>query len=338
MHLMIELDPDLVFCVRNTCLQHKDCSQKDANVEPSFAENVSAVLTIKSDTFHSVNLSQIFRFILATKEKLLKGKAAIICSQLDMTAISDTTVLAGSFLILSRELKASDLLNQFSPIANFLRAYDDITLADFWNAIYRAKRLGWLNLEALEESWEPPNQDNALPVLDILEYLHYDNPANGCFHFVVPGKLLLFHQPEYAGESSMWRDAGGARAFSAEYYADLFMHLGVSLVLRVGDCGAGDAASAASVVAAFDARGIAVEDLPLDGGAAGDGLLRGIDRFIALLLRAPGAVAVHGGPAGLGRAAALIAAYLISKHGFEAEAAVAWLRLAHPPLAAAAAG
>jgi hypothetical protein len=67
--------------------------------------------------------------------------------------------------------------------------------------------------------------------------------------------------------------------------------------------------------------------------ADGPGLLRSIDRFLSLTRRAPGPVAVCGGPGGLGRAAALVAACLVGQHGFPSPAAVAWLRIARPPAA-----
>jgi hypothetical protein len=59
------------------------------------------------------------------------------------------------------------------------------------------------------------------------------SPANGSLHFVVPDRLLLFPEPQPVPDGRAWHDAGGARRFSARYYADLFAHLGVRLVLRI---------------------------------------------------------------------------------------------------------
>jgi hypothetical protein len=159
------------------------------------------------------------------------------------------------------------------------------------------------------------------------EYVHYDDPANGNFHFVVPDRLLLFHEPEPTPDGLPWYDEGRVRHFSAAYYADLFAHFGVSVVLRVGP--RAPAAERAAAAAIFAARGMDAEDVPIDEDSPD--LLRSIDRFLSLTRRAPGPVAVHGGPAGLGRAAALVAACLVGQHGFPPPAALAWLRIARPP-------
>jgi hypothetical protein len=328
---ILRLDSNIRFCICSSNPEHR----AEFNPDPEESEAVRPVLQENSEAdCTSVSLADVFRFISATKRIIQKGKSVDICVRGDNRSAADSTFLAGSLMLLDRASNVKDLTNLFSPVSNLLETSDDITTIDYWTALYHIKKLGWLDLKALDEGWEPSIK--APPVLDILEYLHYDDPLNGDFHFVVPGKLLLFNPPHFAGENIMWRDAGGARHFSAEYYADLFADLGVGLVLRVGDPAAA-AASASASASAFAARGIAVEDLPLDdpaggnaGGGGGGGLLRGIDRFLALLRRAPGAVAVHGGPAGLGPAAMLVAAYLVSRHGFEAAPALAWLRMAHP--------
>ena len=71
-----------------------------------------------------------------------------------------------------------------------------------------------------------------------------------------------------------------------------------------------------------------MEDLPLRGGVTPT--LSEADRFLAVARLAPNAVAVHGGVGGLGTVGTLIAAHLISGHGFPSEAAIAWVRMIHP--------
>ena len=90
---------------------------------------------------------------------------------------------------------------------------------------------------------------------------------------------------------------------------------------------------------AFAAHGIAVERLG-EGLAAGPPalcgrLLRDMDRFLTLATLSPGPIAIHGPAgvgAGLGAGGELLASsLLIRRHGFDAAAALAWLRIAHPP-------
>ena len=101
----------------------------------------------------------------------------------------------------------------------------------------------------------------------------------------------------------------------------MFGDFGVDVVVRGCADGVYD-------TAAFTERGIEVEDLPLDDDAVPT--FAEVDRFLAVVRFAPGAVAVHGGADGLGAAGTLIAAHLISGHGFMAADAIAWVRLIHP--------
>jgi hypothetical protein len=101
----------------------------------------------------------------------------------------------------------------------------------------------------------------------------------------------------------------------------VFGDFGVDVVVRGCADGVYD-------TAAFAERGIEVEDLPLDDDAVPT--FAEVDRFLAVVRYAPGAVAVHGGRGGLGAAGTLIAAHLISGHGFLAAGAIAWVRLIHP--------
>jgi hypothetical protein len=150
-------------------------------------------------------------------------------------------------------------------------------------------------------------------------------------HVVVPGKILIFDAPSpHMPPGRQWHDVAGKRRFSADFYADLLHDLGVTLVVRA-DAAEYDAEP-------FARRGIAVEtlDVPFrDGGsacAAGEDLptLQALDRFIALLDRAGGSLAIHcRGRSGF--ATTLLAAYLLRRRLFDdPAAAVAWLDIARP--------
>jgi hypothetical protein len=112
------------------------------------------------------------------------------------------------------------------------------------------------------------------------EYLHYDNPANGDLHVLVPSKLILckcpFDVPDDAstGQPRHWADYEGERLFSAAYYAEVLSDFDVTLVIRCGAPTYDDSA--------LDEHGIAVEELRVDE-ASPHHLLQRIDRFLTLL-------------------------------------------------------
>ena len=164
-----------------------------------------------------------------------------------------------------------------------------------------------------------------LGIFDIDAYSHYAKTLNGSIYTVVPGKVMLFPSPVNLPDSEPWMDfSGGVRHFSASFYADLLSsEFNVFLVACVD--------STEYDRAAFAAHGIETEDMPLDG--CNPNLLRTMDRFLAVAAAGQGAIALHSGsgPA-RGLSGALVAAYLVRHHGFNAEAAVAWIRMVHPSL------
>jgi hypothetical protein len=242
-----------------------------------------------------------------------------------MEAVTNAALLVGSFLILRLGLEVEEVIEHFRPLFPRFQTFDDFTLEDCWVSIHHSKMLGWLDLDLPASALHPQANHDSTPVpsLDIDEYLHYDDPINGNFHFLIPDRLLLFHEPHPTSDGRAWEDVGGARRFSPDYYADLFGDFDVSVVVRAG--------GSPYSTSPFAARAIAVEDLALDPDRPHH--LRSVDRFLSLLRSAPGPVALHGGPAGLGRAAPLVAACLMTLHAFPPAAAMAWLHLAHPSCA-----
>lgn len=146
---------------------------------------------------------------------------------------------------------------------------------------------------------------------------------NGQIHVVVPGKIILFKAP--CGDlpaDRLWMDRDGERHFSPAFYADLLLDLGVSLVI-----GADEAEYDCSP---FSDCGMGVESL---GCRADDGnalTLQALDRFITLLDRTDGLVAIH--CAGrLPYACTLLSAYMLRRRFFSNPAdAVSWLAMACP--------
>jgi hypothetical protein len=275
------------------------------------------------------SLAMIIEFISKAK-KVLKTKRAVAISVTQCGKdLANAALLAGCYLILCHEFTIDAVIDGLSPISSELLTYDEVTVHACLSAFFHAKELGWFkhspSLQDVASTYAESNDCT----YDFLEYLHYNDPANGNFHFVIPRRLLIFHEPQLPCPGPEWKDVEGRRNFSAEYYADLFGDFDVRLVLRVVNSG-----NQAQIYppTAFTDRGIAVDELALDGGRPS--ALQSLDRFLSILRHIPGAVAVHGGRAGLGDADALIAACLISCHGFTPLAAVAWLQMAHPSAAA----
>jgi hypothetical protein len=170
------------------------------------------------------------------------------------------------------------------------------------------------------------------------EHLHYASPVNGNLHIVIPGKLVILPDPALLPDGQLWEDtcsdSGTTRAFSAQYYAELLVHLDVRLVATCACCGNGPADASA---AAFEAAGLACEDglLPAGGGGGGGGLggalLRAHDRLLTLMRAARGAVALQCcDAASAGMTGSVVMAVLIKEEGFGAREAEAWLRLTCP--------
>ena len=279
------------------------------------------------DTFQPLGLRIIHGFCedLWHSHAYKQERTVVVCAGIDPKDVTDTALLVGSFMILNLDLDVDNVIKAFEPISHRFIAYSDqLAVSNCWSALHHAyTRCGWLDLES-RHFLSPYSKRRGVDALDIHEYMHYDCPLNGGFHAVVPDKLFVFDCPADLPDGAKWADTGRSRRFGAAYYADVFGDFGVDVVVRCCDTAEGGGYD----VDAFAARGIEVEDLALDDGAIP--ILADIDRFLTITRHAPGAVAVHGGLSGLGAAGLLVAAHLISCHGFRSEAAIAWLRMIHP--------
>jgi hypothetical protein len=288
-----------------------------------------------------------------------KTKIVIVCAGQDSEVITNSALLVGSFMILRLQCSLPEVVTAFHHILELLSSYDEgIGVLDCWEALQLAADYGWLRTSDAITSSSLGPRERADSFIDMDEYEHYDNACNGNFHIIIPPNIIAFHSPCDIPSGRAWEDSGGVRRFGPDYYADVFADFDVRLVVR--------GARSTYDTSAFVAGGITVEDLPIDtetdsdtdgesdsdapppprdddaaAAAATARLLprmRHVDRFIDLARLTPGAIAVHGGPAGLGAVGILLAALLVRRHSFTAAAAVAWLRLVHPepPSAAAA--
>jgi hypothetical protein len=230
---------------------------------------------------------------------------------------------------------------------------------DSWRALSKAKQVGWIDFIHDEVDFDS--------CIDMKEYQHYDSAANGVLHVIIPSKVIAFRcpsqLPDVQSPSCPWRDIDGERHFGPSYYADILSgDFNVQLVTlpdkeqdedyseasdsdsedgeasvddeAAGECECGGGVCTFDIEAAtYEAHGIAVERLVAGPSHPTSALLRNVDRFLTLARLAPGAIALHGPPGGDGGPGGgemLVSALLIREHGFDARAAIAWVRLAHP--------
>ena len=301
-------------------------------------------LSILESILTPITLENVYRFSQSIIDARHDhpAKKVVVCSGADPEIVTRCTLMLGGFLILYHDVEMMNLEDIFAPILTTLMplhgssdSEDFITVMDCWRALRRASTLKWFEFSNGNADYEH--------FIDMPEYLHYDSPANGSMHVVVPGRLLVFPCPADLPNDSLWADSADGRHFSAAYFADIFGDFDVHMVVR---CGGNEYATTA-----FEKCDMGIENLLLDFGSGDDsdaakpntqgaGMLRAVDRFLTLMRLSPGAVAVHGGgPDGsLGAGGRLLVeAYLIRRYGFSGAEAVAWVLMVHPGAAARAA-
>jgi hypothetical protein len=347
-----------------------------ASHDPSQIVAFTKSRSSETSRFSLNDLGQLHRLTNHLDQILEQADAPhlVVCASDDKETVTACVSFLGSFLILLRGMPVDRVAGLFQSINDVLVTVvdphqligsycDELTVQDGWRAVQKAKDNGWLDF--LNNGVEREG------CIDMDEYLHYDSPANGRLHVVIPSKLIAFQCPSDLptlqhlrpeSEDRHWADAGGKRHFAPAFYAEILdSDYGVQLVVRCdadqadrtchrpsgcamegARCQAGDrpppppTAAAAHYAAAFQQRGIAVERLAAAPAAAPGpaAIIKDIDRFLTLARLAPGPIALHGpGPgAGLGAGGeVLAAALLVQRHGFDGRAALAWLRIAHPP-------
>ena len=278
------------------------------------------------DDFGPMNLSSVATFIeqLDTEIESHGESRIVYCVAAGRRALTNAVFLLGCYMILKLKMSLREVEDCFDWLDDeSCEGYRDATfspdpfrrtLDDCWMGLERSKTLGWVEASRDGENWG---------AINILEYRHYDDPCNGDFHEVVPGKFIAFKGPKDLGGVTFSDDAPGARSFGPGHYADIFAEdYCVTAVVRLNE--------ACYDAAAFEQRGIRHHHLEFDDCSCPPQPV--VADFIAAAeatISAGQAVAVHC-KAGLGRTGTLIALHLMRSEGFTARAAMGWLRIMRP--------
>ena len=275
------------------------------------------------DDFGPMNMSSVIEFIRLMDTELASYPDAkiIVCADDGCRALTNAVFLLGAYMIVKLEMTPTEVARCFCWLdpawiesyrdATFSRPDFRLTLDDCWRGLAKGMEHGWIKYGGSDYQWG---------AIDVDEYKHYDNPANGNLHQVVPGKFIAFQGPRDLGGGDYRDDAKtGARAFGPDFYVDILHELGADTVVRLNE--------PRYNAARFASRGLAHLDLEFPD------CTRPPDAVVAAFLRAAdatdGAVAVHC-HAGLGRTGTLIALWLMRSRGFTAREAMGWLRVMRP--------
>ena len=298
-----------------------------------------------ANTCPVVHLNDIFRFIKMMRElrRQNPNKKLIACAKAAINhLVAKTVLLLGAYMILELKMQLDEVDRAFAVLSKDLdllsKCFVDtsISVHDCWMSLSYVRKLRWFDFGDDLDLAE--SESDKYELCDMDEYCHYADPANGGLHIIAPGRIFLITPPINLPGGQYWMDVGGMRQFSPTFFSDLLhSEFNSTLVLRLSH----DSSPIEYDPSAFEDRGIAVESVSLGPrGSSQHHMLAAADRLIANLRGSPGPIAVQmGGPRSGGGAdeSLLLATGLMRVFGFGASEAAAWLRMACPPLCAAAA-
>jgi cell division cycle 14 len=242
----------------------------------------------------------------------------VYCVEQGAQQLSNAVFLLGAYMILRHDVSADAVPAHFAWLESRMQPHRDVStgsseidldLIDHWHGLDKGKAQGWVRYA--------PSGSYMWGAIDIDEYSHYANPANGSLHQIVPGKLVALPGPRDLGGAEWRDDANGGRLFSPAFYAPILHDMGVKAVVRLG---------ATSDYSSDAFEGLPIHDLPFEEDCPP---LAVVQRFIRVVETTPGAVAVHC-QSGLGRTGTLAALHLMLSRGFKAQEAIGWLRIMRP--------
>ena len=263
--------------------------------------------------FGPCNLAQTWRFCQRMQHLISRaedeGKMAFLVVGSHPHKRANVAVLTGIYMVLYMDMparRAYEVIRHLEPFCGFRDASSGppmytLGVEEVLMGMDRAKKVGFINWHKGE-------------VFDADEYEHYEQVENGDLNWIVPGKFLAFAGPY--GES---KNFGGWRTLTPEDYVSYFKGHNITSVVRLN--------KKMYDGQRFMDHGINHHDLYFpDGTCPTDKIL---ERFLEIAETEPGALAVHC-KAGLGRTGVLICCYMMKHHGFTAEEAMGWIRVARP--------
>ena len=276
----------------------------------------------RGDDFGPLNFSSVVDFIRALDRELVDHPDVqiVLCIDEGARVLTNAVFLLGAYMILKLAIPPAKVIENFAEVdsqqlvpyrdASFLKPNFELTLIDCWRGLDRSRQHGWVRYSPADYMWG---------AIDVDEYRHYDDPANGDVHQLIPGELIALPSPENLAGADFCDHPDGRRAFSPAYMSEILRDMGVATLVRLGakqyDAGA------------MAARGIRVVDIACpDDGRPPDAA---VEAFLREMDAAPGAVAVHCAT-GRGATGALAALQLMRSHGFTAREAMGWLQIVRP--------
>ena len=139
-----------------------------------------------------MNISCIARFIQSVDAELrsFPNNKVVLCVDDGPRHLTNAIFLLGAYMILKLDKTSSDVATTFAWMDHsIIESYRDATnsrpdfllsIFDCWRGLERGKGHGWVRYGGSSYQWGE---------IDLDEYEHYDNPANGDLQEVVPGKF-----------------------------------------------------------------------------------------------------------------------------------------------------
>jgi hypothetical protein len=181
------------FCLAEVDVEEAQVIGKFGSHQPQFIKVAKEAKHSGTVLYAPCKLGQLYWFCEMMRLVREDGEqSVIVCAGKAPEMITTCAQLMGSFLILCKGLSADEVSEMFRPLAPRFLDYGDsprhrFSVFDCWQAVFRAKRLGWLDFES-----KAVDIDRSI---DMHEYLHYDSHLNGGVHVIVPSKLLVFRCP-----------------------------------------------------------------------------------------------------------------------------------------------
>ena len=263
--------------------------------------------------FGPCNLAQTWRFCQRLQHLINRAedecKLAFLVVGSHPYKRANVAVLTGIYMVLYMDIpakRAYEVIRHLEPFCGFRDASSGpplytLGVEEVLMGMDRAKQVGFINWHKGE-------------VFDADEYEHYEQVENGDLNWIVPGKFLAF-----AGPYGERKNFGGWHTLTPEDYLEYFKKHNITSVVRLN--------KKMYDGQRFVDHGIQHHDLYFPDGTCPTDLI--LERFLEIAETETGALAVHC-KAGLGRTGVLICCYMMKHHGFSAEEAMGWIRVARP--------